>query len=250
MTRTGIPRRRQTAIALGAAALALSGTGCGAVKQSQNDNLVAGKQLFVAKCSSCHSLARANAKGVVGPNLDDAFGPSLAAGLKRNTVRGAVRDQILFPPRGSVMPAKLVTGSAAENVAAYVAYAAARPGEDSGLLASAVSSGPGKPAVEANGQLQIDADPTGQLKYVASQASAKPGSVTVVMKNSSGVQHNIAIETGSGGASPSGAVVGASPIVATGTAKVSVTLKRGNYTFFCQVDGHRAAGMYGALVVK
>jgi plastocyanin len=170
--------------------------------------------------------------------------------LKRNTVRGATRDQILFPPRGSVMPAKLVTGAAAENVAAYVAYAAARPGQDAGLLASAVSTGGGKPAVEVNGQLQIDADPSGQLKYVAGQATAKPGPVTVVMKNSSGVQHNIAIEAGNGGANPAGAVLGASPIITTGTAKVSVSVKPGTYTFFCEVDGHRAAGMYGTLVVK
>jgi plastocyanin/cytochrome c5 len=236
--------------AAGAAAIVLGAAGCSSVKTVENADLVTGKKLFVSKCSSCHTLARANARGVVGPNLDDAFGPSLSQGLKRTTIRGAVHDQILFPERGGVMPAKLVTGRFADDVASYVAYAAARPGQDSGLLAAAVATGPGKPAVEANGQLQIDADPTGQLKYVTKQASAKPGAVTVTMKNTSGVQHNIAIETGNGGATPSGSVVGATAITANGTVNVHVTLKPGTYTFFCQVDGHRAAGMFGTLTVK
>ena len=250
MPRPTSTRARRALLTLGAAALATGAAGCGAVKTGQNDNLVAGKKLFVAKCSSCHTLSRANAKGVVGPNLDDAFGPSLSQGLKRSTVRGAVRDQILYPQRGGVMPAKLVTGAAAENVAAYVAYAAARSGTDSGLLATAVSSGPGKAATEANGQLEIDADPTGQLKYVAGSATAKAGPATITMKNSSGVQHNIAVESGNGGAASGGAVLGQSAIVATGQAQLKLTLKPGTYTFFCQVDGHRAAGMYGTLTVK
>jgi plastocyanin len=235
--------------AVGAAGLALSASGC-SIKTVQNADVVTGKRLFVSKCSSCHTLARANAKGVVGPNLDEAFGPALAAGLKRTTVRGAVHDQILFPERGGVMPAKLVSGASVDDVAAYVAYAAARPGQDTGLLATAVAAGPGKPATETNGILQIDADPTGQLKYTASQATAKPGAATITMKNASGVQHNIAIETGNGGATPAGSLVGASPIIANGATQLHVTLKPGTYTFFCQVDGHRAAGMYGALVVK
>ena len=33
---------------------------------------VAGKEIFVTNCSSCHTLADANATGAVGPNLDEA----------------------------------------------------------------------------------------------------------------------------------------------------------------------------------
>jgi uncharacterized cupredoxin-like copper-binding protein len=35
-----------------------------------------------------------------------------------------------------------------------------------------------------------------------------------------------------------------------GTSTVSVDLKPGKYTFYCPVDGHRAAGMEGTLTVK
>ena len=34
------------------------------------------------------------------------------------------------------------------------------------------------------------------------------------------------------------------------TASLTVTLKPGTYTFYCPVDGHKAAGMKGTLKVK
>jgi plastocyanin len=233
---------------LGAGSIALVALGGCSIKRYEGVNLVAGKQLFVSKCSSCHTLARASAKGTVGPNLDDAFRNSLASGLERTTIRGAVRQQILFPETGGVMPAKLVSPTDASDVAAYVAYAADRTGQDSGLLASAVpSAGAGKPAVEAGGVLQINADPSGQLSYVTKTATAKPGPVTVKMANMSGTMHNIALQQGTG---PSGPVLGAGKIVTTGTSSFTANLKAGTYTYFCQVPGHRAAGMSGTLTVK
>jgi len=137
------------------------------------------------------------------------------------------------------------------NIASYVAQSAANAGQDSGLLASAVEApGAGKPAVESAGKLAIDASPSGQLAYTASKATASAGPVTIEMTNMSGVSHNIAIETGEGGASPKGTVLGASAFTTKGTSTVTVSLKPGTYTYFCQAPGHRAAGMYGTLVVK
>jgi plastocyanin len=105
--------------------------------------------------------------------------------------------------------------------------------------------GAGKPAVEKAGKIQIAASPTGQLAYVTNKASATAGAVTIEMPNSSGVTHNIAIQQGT-----NGAVLGASKFIAKGTAAVAVNLKPGTYTFFCQVPGHRQAGMLGTLTVK
>jgi plastocyanin len=233
---------------LGAGSIALVALGGCSIKRYEGVNLVAGKQLFVKNCSSCHTLARADAKGIVGPNLDDAFRGSLADGLKRTTIRGVVRQQILYPETGGTMPAKLVAPTQADDISAYVAYAAALPGKDTGALASAVASaGAGKPAVEASGVLQIDADPSGQLSYVTKTATAKPGPVTVKMANMSGTMHNIALQQGTG---PSGAVIGAGKIVTNGTSTFTANLKAGTYTYFCQVPGHRAAGMSGTLTVK
>src|SRR3954462_4628758 len=144
-------------LALGAAGTAVL-AGCGQEATRPSDNLVNGKQLFVAKCGSCPTLARAGTKGTVGPNLDDAFRQALHDGMKRSTVRGVVEHQILYPytlknqTTGTQMPAKLVKGENASDVAAYVALTSARGGKDSGLLASAVKqAGTGKPLTEKNG---------------------------------------------------------------------------------------------------
>ena len=215
--------------------------GC-AVKHPTSD-LVRGKQLFVQKCGSCHTLSHASTTGTVGPNLDDAFRQDRADGVKSTSIQGLVDYWIQYPNTQGVMPAKLIKGQDAQNVAAYVAHVAARPGQDTGALASAVQTVTQKPVTEANGTLQIDADPNGLLKFLASSASATPGKVTLRMKNASSVPHDIGVR-GSG-------VSQVGPVVSNGgLSTVTVTLKPGSYTFYCSVDGHEAAGMKGTLTVK
>jgi plastocyanin len=248
------PRQPHVVLRASAAAalltIALATAGC-SVKGADNANLIVGKQVFVAKCGSCHALARASTKGIVGPNLDESFRASIAEGLERSTVRGVVEGQILNPNPEGAMPKNLVSGAKLRDVAAYVAQVADRPGKDSGLLATAVEApGAGKPAVETNGKLSIPASPSGQLVYVTNKATAKPGPVTIEMPNTSGVSHNIAIEAGEHGATGGGAKLGASPFTTKSTATVSVKLAPGVYTFFCEAPGHRPAGMYGTLTVK
>ncbi len=233
-------------------ALVLAAAGCGSVKPGENANLIVGKQEFVAKCGACHTLARADTKGTVGPNLDEAFRSAVVEADGRDAIRGVVEHQVLYPNPENVMPKELVHGAVLTDIAAYVAVSAAKPGADTGLLASAVQApGAGKPAVEKAGKLSIEANPQGQLAYVTNKATATPGAVTIEMPNMSGVMHNIAVEPGTGGATPAGKpLLGKSQFISKGTASVTVNLKPGTYTFFCQAPGHRAAGMYGALTVK
>lgn len=123
--------------ALAAAAVALPLGACG----RDEDDLSNGKAMFTEKCGSCHVLGRAGTQGTTGPDLDASFRAALAAGMTRETVEGIVHRQILHPRRNSQMPAGLVKGKDAEDVAAYVAYAAHRTGEDSGALAQAGLAG-------------------------------------------------------------------------------------------------------------
>lgn len=230
------------------AAIAISGC---AVKGADNANLIVGKQAFVAKCGACHTLARAETKGIVGPNLDEVFRSSVAEGLQRNTVRTVVEGQVQNPNPEGVMPKGLASGNTLSDISAYVAQVVDEPGKDTGLLASAVQApGAGKPAVEKAGKLEIDASPSGQLAYTTAKAEASSGPVTIVMGNMSGVMHNIAVEAGEGGAAAKGAPIGASKFITKGATSLTVNLKPGKYTFFCQAPGHRAAGMYGTITVK
>jgi plastocyanin len=237
LSRPGL-RLAIAALVVTGAALALSAC---STQPGGNANVIAGKQLFVQKCGSCHVLARAQTKGTTGPNLDEAFQRSIKDGMERSGVRGVVHGWILHPNMNGVMPAKLVTGEKAQDVAAYVAQSAAAGGKDTGLLATAVkAAGGGKPAVEANGNLQIDADPNGQLAFVTNQATGTPGQITVKMTNKSGTPHDIVID-GKG----KGEVVQGG-----GTSQFSADFTAGTYTFYCSVPGHRQAGMQGKLTVK
>ena len=236
-----------SALVAGAALLVVLG-GCDA-KQRHGD-LVTGKQMFVAKCGVCHVLNRAGTKGTTGPNLDEAFQQSIRDGFGRSTIRGVVKQQILYPNIKSLMYQQQKAGKIpsnerqAENIAAYVAFVAAKKGQDTGALAKAVENVKRIPLAQPKaGTLEIDAFPTGDLKFIPQQAEAPPGSITVRSLNKSSTGHNIAVE-GPG-------VNAAGPVVSNGgVSEVKVTLKPGTYTFLCTVPGHAAAGMKGALIVK
>jgi cbb3-type cytochrome c oxidase subunit III len=110
--------------ALLALATALLAAGCGTGGISKAGDTSKGKDLFLAKCSGCHTLAAAGSHGNQGPNLDDAFKYDRQQGFKQVTIEQVVRDQIELaePP----MPANLVKGADADAVAAYVAMVAGK----------------------------------------------------------------------------------------------------------------------------
>jgi uncharacterized cupredoxin-like copper-binding protein len=246
----GRPSLTRTLISLAAgASLAAALTACGTDAVPGDADLIAGKRAFVKSCGSCHTLNRAGTKGNVGPDLDAAFRRSLSEGFGRDTVRGVVFTQINHPARLSTdnpvyMPAKLVEGKLAKDVAAYVASVASLPGKDTGRLGSAVAAaGAGKPVAAKDGKLEMPADPSGQLAYVTKVATAPAGPLEIESKNASSTPHDIAIE--GNGVDEKGEAVSDG-----GVSKISVTLKPGDYTYYCTLPGHREGGMSGKLTVK
>ena len=237
---TPLRHRIRPLAGLAAALAAVLAAGCGTEEEA---DLVRGKTLFVQKCGSCHVLGRANTQGQVGPNLDKAFQAARRDGLGAATIEGVAYQQILNPRKNSQMPAGLVKGSDARDVASYIAEAAAVPGQDAGELAQAGRPKQSKRTLRARGgRLQVDADPSGALAFSAARAIAEAGALELVMRNPSPIQHNIAIKNGT---DEKGPVVGNG-----GTSRVSVTLKPGSYTFYCSVPGHEAGGMKGTLTVR
>jgi len=91
----------------------------------------------------------------------------------------------------------------------------------------------------------VSADPSGALRYQQSTLSAKAGGVTFKFTNAAPVTHNFCLQ------SSSGKQFGCSGTISGGaTDSLSANLKPGSYTYFCNVDGHAAAGMKGTLTVK
>jgi mono/diheme cytochrome c family protein len=228
-----------------AAVLALTVAACGGTPTAAEEaDLVNGKELFVGEgtCGSCHALARAGTTGTQGPNLDAAFANAREEGMGESVIEGVVHEQIKFPRRSSIMMPDLVTGQDARDVAAYVAHAAAKPGEDTGLLASVGAVDNSNKLVKAeNGQLVIPADPSGALAFEFGKAEAPAGRLVFEMPNPAPIPHNIALEQ----PSIEGDVVNEG-----GTSTFTATLDAGEYTYLCTVPGHAEGGMVGTLTVK
>jgi cbb3-type cytochrome c oxidase subunit III len=98
-----------------------------------------GRAVFQDKCAGCHTLSAAGTTGTIGPNLDAAFAEARSEGFKETAILDIVHDQIKYPGQYPVaqndpnflkanMPANLVTGQNAIDVAAYVAANAGKQG--------------------------------------------------------------------------------------------------------------------------
>jgi mono/diheme cytochrome c family protein len=241
---------RRALLLAGIVAASAVASGCNLA--DSGTNLVNGKEQFVANCASCHVLSRAGATGVTGPNLDEAFQRARKDGFGESTFEGLVYAQIKEPAknpqrdpvtgREAYMPPNLVTGEDAEDVAAYVASAAGKAGEDTGALAE-VGGGPEGTAEAEGGTLEIPAAESGALYYVFADATAPPGQLAITSPNESSVDHNIALE--GNGLNEEGPVVKDG-----GVSEIDVDLEAGEYTFYCSVEGHREGGMEGTLTVE
>ena len=196
-------------------------------------------------------LERAGATGPVGPDLDAAFAQSRDDGLGESTFEGVVHQQILHPNRNpqvdpetgerTAMPPKIVEGDDARDVAAYVAQAVARPGEDTGKLAAVGAQKAEGTATAENGVLDIPMAAAG-LAFQFADAEAEAGEVRVTSENPQSVDHNIAVR-GNG-------VDEKGPVVQNAVSEVTVDLEPGEYEFYCSVPQHAEGGMLGKLTVE
>jgi len=81
------------------------------------------------------------------------------------------------------------------------------------------------------------------LKFNKKTLRAAHGKVTIAMTNPSSTKHAIAIEGHR--IDKKGKTVGKNK-----TSRVTVTLKKGTYTFYCPVSDHEDQGMKGKLIVS
>jgi plastocyanin len=129
--------------------------------------------------------------------------------------------------------------------AACAALALAGCGSDDNNSGGGATSTPASGSSGAGGggaTLDVSAPADGSLKFDQSTLTAKAGKVTVKFANPASVPHGVTIE-GNG-------IEQASDVVTSSNTSFSVDLKAGEYTYYCPVDGHRAAGMEGKLTVS
>ena len=145
-------RYRVGALGAGLAAAALLAAGCGyggaANAGGQQPDTQSGQQLFTTSCGTCHTLSAAGTSGNIGPNLDNAFAADVQEGYPQSVIENVVLDQIrlgsgpiatyttvkngqgLTPQ--TTMPANILKGQDALDVAAYVASVAGQSGYTTG----------------------------------------------------------------------------------------------------------------------
>ncbi len=106
------------------------------------------------------------------------------------------------------------------------------------------AAGGGNEGGGSGSAVKFVADPSGDLAYTTTEASAKAGEVTIDFDNPQTLTHDVAIEDANG------KEVGATELITDSSTSTTVELKPGAYTFFCSVPGHREGGMEGTLTVK
>jgi mono/diheme cytochrome c family protein len=133
-------RRARTSLACSLAAAAALVTGCGHGTELEppkdQANLHRGAKLFHERCGGCHTLGAADARGSKPAG-------SVAAGERSNgpnfDVRKETREDVLYAIRnggfsGAIMPANIVVGQDAEDIAIFLErYAGTRSGGEGGV---------------------------------------------------------------------------------------------------------------------
>jgi uncharacterized cupredoxin-like copper-binding protein len=101
-----------------------------------------------------------------------------------------------------------------------------------------------------------DTSTPGNWSFDEKRLTAKAGEVTIHLQNGSGLGHNVRVHSGPccfkpgfkdlGGTD----VIGATSSDSRDTAKATLNLEAGTYTFLCSIPGHYQTGQHGTLVVN
>ena len=129
-------------------------------------------------------------------------------------------------------------------LAAALLLAACGDDEESTSTAAETTSTAESTAGGGGETISVAADPSGELAFTETELTASAGEDTIQFENDSDVPHNVEIEDADGN------VVAETDTVTGDSAEATANLEPGTYTFFCEVDGHREAGMEGTLTVK
>jgi cbb3-type cytochrome c oxidase subunit III len=185
-----------------AVAVGLSACGTGG-KVSSSANAQNGKALFQQKCAGCHALEAVGSTANIGPNLDDAFAEARSNGFDESAIANIVHDQIRYPGQFATaqnnsnylkanMPANLVRGKDAEDVAAFVA---ANAGVNGFAVSKAVSGTNGQSIFKsqcASCHTLKDAGATGAIGPVLDELRPDEDRVLAALRGGVGVMPSFA----------------------------------------------------------
>lgn len=128
---------------------------------------------------------------------------------------------------------------------ALAGFGPAACGDDSSSTTADEAAAPAE--VDSGGEgdaIDVAADPSGGLAFTETELTAKAGSDTIDFDNESSTGHSLYVEDADGNV-----VTDIDEI--TGTSETATAdLQPGTYTFYCDVPGHREAGMEGTITVK
>ena len=137
-------------------------------------------------------------------------------------------------------------------VASVAAFGCGDDDDDDGTTAAATEEATSvetttEATASAPGRVELVTPPGDALIFQPDTATTKAGSVTIVWDNEADIPHSICLED------PKGQLVdppGCSAPITESNDSAEYELTSGTYTYYCDVDGHRAQGMEGTLTVQ
>jgi len=101
-----------------------------------------------------------------------------------------------------------------------------------------------------------DTSKPGKWSFDKRKLTAKAGKVTIVFHNDSGLGHQVRVHSGKCCFKPGYKDLGGTRVIGAvdsdkqTTARATLNLKPGTYTYLCAIPGHFQAGQHGTLVVN